>query len=757
MMTCARPDWTLFRSLNTLGQRAGVPLHRLPRLVAKELGDNSIDVSGSCEYGLVSASDDELEFYVQDAGPGIEGTDEEVAGLFSIGRPLTSTKLFRLPTRGALGNGLRVVAGAVLASGGSLVVSTRGRSLTLVPQDDGTTKFLAVSPWAGEGTRVQVRLGSSLATVEDNLFAWLGVAAQLARQGTDYRGRTSAYWYDPDAFFELLQAAPPDRTVRDVVAEFDGCAGTKATRACGDLGGREANSLDRDEARSVLVAAREISRKVVPDRLGRVGAIDGFSGYARADGTFRSEGHQAPEAEIPFIVEVWARKADRPRVTVCVNRTPASADVWIHRDGRKNRYTMYGCELADGFTATKAAEFELLVNVQSPYMPLTTDDKAPDLTPVANVLMACLEKAVRCANRNEPRDEFRGHTKKAVVLANMDAAIEKVSGGHRHRYSLRQLFYAIRPYLLEEFGEEPDYSVFARIVKDHERELGHDLPGIYRDNRGVIYHPHLRQEIPLGTRTVEQYERPTWTFNKVLYCEKEGFFPILCDAGWPERNDCALLTSKGFATFAVRDLLDLLDQSDEPLTIFCIHDADGPGTLIYQELVEGVRDRCGRPVEVINLGLEPEEAVQMGLTVEPVSRKDSKRVGVADYVPDEWQDWLQENRSELNAMTTPQFLAWLDEKIAPYDVGKVFPPKTVMSERLRAEVERLVRQNITEKVLREAGIDQLVRGEVRRLRAKTAAARGELPRTVHKGVDDDRNQLWSAVVDQVAAELVVQQ
>ena len=61
----------------------------------------------------------------------------------------------RLPTRGALGNGLRVVAGAVLASGGRLTVKTRGRALRLRPRDaDGTTEAEHVRPWKGTGTRV---------------------------------------------------------------------------------------------------------------------------------------------------------------------------------------------------------------------------------------------------------------------------------------------------------------------------------------------------------------------------------------------------------------------------------------------------------------------------------------------------------------------------------------------------------------------------------------------------------------------------
>lgn len=36
-MLFQRNDWTLFRSLDTLGQRAGVPRNRLGAIVAKEL------------------------------------------------------------------------------------------------------------------------------------------------------------------------------------------------------------------------------------------------------------------------------------------------------------------------------------------------------------------------------------------------------------------------------------------------------------------------------------------------------------------------------------------------------------------------------------------------------------------------------------------------------------------------------------------------------------------------------------------------
>ena len=121
-----RDDWTLFRNLTTLGQRAGVSQDAIAAVVFKELVDNALDEAGQCGYGLTK---DGKGFYVQDDGKGLPGTDEEIAALFSIARPLTSSKLIRLPARGALGNGLRVVVGAVLASGGTLTVKTNGRTV----------------------------------------------------------------------------------------------------------------------------------------------------------------------------------------------------------------------------------------------------------------------------------------------------------------------------------------------------------------------------------------------------------------------------------------------------------------------------------------------------------------------------------------------------------------------------------------------------------------------------------------------------
>src|SRR5262245_1893202 len=73
-----RPDWALFRSVGTLSQKAGVPKEKLRRLVLKELADNALDAGAR-----VTVTESGALYTLQDDGPGIAGTPEEIARMFS--------------------------------------------------------------------------------------------------------------------------------------------------------------------------------------------------------------------------------------------------------------------------------------------------------------------------------------------------------------------------------------------------------------------------------------------------------------------------------------------------------------------------------------------------------------------------------------------------------------------------------------------------------------------------------------------------
>jgi hypothetical protein len=354
-------------------------------------------------------------------------------------------------------------------------------------------------------------------------------------------------------------------------------------------------------------------------------------------------------------------------------------------------------------------------------MPITSDGKAPNMVPFLDGIMSAVGLAVRKAHR--PNAGSR-KTQKDIVLDNLDEVIATVSDNGRLRFNQRQLLYALRPIVREELDKELTTANFTAIITDYESEHG-EIPLMYREPRGTLYHPHRNDTITLGTLMVEEYERPEWTFNKLLYIEKEGFSEALKAVRWGERHDCALMSSKGFTTRAARDLVDKLAEHDEPVTVFCVHDADASGTMIYQTFQEETKARGARKVKVINLGLDPHEAIAMGLEVEAIEEGERYRP-VADYAK-AWEEWLQTQRVELNAMTTRQFIEWLDGKMADYD--KLIPPVDVLEQELADCIEKKVRAAVTERILREAGFDDQVA-------ATLAAIETPDGDTLAKGIED---------------------
>jgi hypothetical protein len=560
-------------------------------------------------------------------------------------------------------------------------------------------------------------------------------------------GKSSPWWYDAAQFHELLYARGKT-PVRELIAHLDGCTGAKAGEivAAARLGRAVCKDVTLQQATKLLEITRQNARPVTPERLGAVGPIFADFAYACASGVALF-GSTTPRATIPFVVEAWTKKAEKTRLRVCVNRTPVTGEINAARD--KRNIDAFGCGLQHIIAqAPKDAQFSIWLNITSPYMPITSDGKAPDLTHFLDKICDAVQKAVRKAHRPDAKDRL---TQKDVVLDNLKTVIAEVSGDGEFRFNERQLFYALRPTVMGETGEELKIANFKNVITDYESEHG-EIPGMYREPRGSIYHPHLHETITLGTLMVEGYKRPAWIFNKVVYIEKEGFSEALKDARWAERHDCMLISSKGFSTRAARDLVDKLAEHDEPVTIFCVHDADASGGMIYQTFQEATKARGARKIRIVNLGLEPWEAIEMGLEIETVENGD-RRKPVADYVrerdDEDWGEWLQTHRVELNAMTTPQFIEWLNGKMAAY--GKLIPPPDVLAAELDERIEAKIRASITERILREAGFEDQVADAIAAIEKPTAAVLTEGITELFKR-EPDRE--WRDHIEQVVGNFV---
>jgi hypothetical protein len=177
--------------------------------------------------------------------------------------------------------------------------------------------------------------------------------------------------------------------------------------------------------------------------------------------------------------------------------------------------------------------------------------------------------------------------------------------------------------------------------------------------------------------------------------------------------------------------------------------------MIYETFQEETRARGARKIKIVNLGLEPWEAIDTGLEVEDVEPGD-KRKAVAAYVleredGERWSEWLQTHRVELNAMTTPEFIAWLGAKMVEHGDGKLIPPAKAVAVELEQRLDKKVRAAIQERILREAGFENQV--------AETLAAI-ERPSDAKltEGIEDlfarDPEREWRDHVEAVANTLV---
>jgi hypothetical protein len=738
----------------------------LPWLVAKEFCDNALDAAdaagrpGAVEIGV----DHYGNLTVADEGTGIpDATPQQIARLFCVARPMLSSKLLRKPSRGAVGNGLRVCLGYLTATRGRLVIETGSLQVELAPEIDGASRIIGSST-------IEPRQGLRLTAIagddnpfEDEHLTWAQDAIELAQQSgkAAFTGHPSPHWLDLDHFRVLLRAAVGNVSVRQFLGQLDGCTGSRAqTRIAALFLRRLAADLSAAEAAELLAAAQAATKPPTPRTLRPLGRDAVVSaGYAIAEGTF-SEGEHAPRAEVPFLIECWAdgffpeEQEDRLTSALFMNRTralaPCTGTAW---HGQLD-VTISGTALRVPVPA--GPHYSITINITSPVFRLTSDGKTPDCRAFRAALIEAIGKAAKQAGRDiasemsaerkradarqqqQQREQFQAQrladrtarqqrlailaaqkaerkalpTIRDAVLELLPSAIE-IESASGLLFNTRRLVYRIRDAVLRRTGKELTQGYFDDLLTEIEAERGDLSPLLYREPRGSFSIPHgYGGAVPLGTLTVREFRRPVWVFNKVLLIEKDDLRLMLEQAGWDERHDCLLMSSKGFTTRAARDLIDTIAETTEPVKVFCCHDADAAGTLIQHTAQHATQARAARKIEVIDVGLQPWEGLALDLPVEKVPVRFTKdgepmRRPVGDYVrartdhaPDgrTWEEWLQHSRIELNAFTSAELIDWLDRKMAEVGAGKVIPPDDILrkefAERVRGRTQEAVAEAI---------------------------------------------------------------
>jgi hypothetical protein len=280
-------------------------------------------------------------------------------------------------------------------------------------------------------------------------------------------------------------------------------------------------------------------------------------------------------------------------------------------------------------------------------------------------------------------------SQKDIVFRVLARAIRN-AGAH---FSARDLYYATRPLAYAHYewesGKELDYRYFSQTLLTEYQEWNGAIAGLWRDPRGHLHEPHTRKSVALGTREVATYTFPEYTFDKILYVEKEGEWPKLQAARLAERYDMGVASAKGYPVEAVRELFSRAEGGDYQL--FCFHDADIDGYNIARVMREATRRMPHHNVEVVDIGLTVEDALAMGLDPEPFSRKKSIPWTLRRRLSDAAKDYFvyRHERFELNAiLPDTRRIEYIERKLKENGVrGKVIPPDDALKER-REEMYR---------------------------------------------------------------------
>jgi hypothetical protein len=298
----------------------------------------------------------------------------------------------------------------------------------------------------------------------------------------------------------------------------------------------------------------------------------------------------------------------------------------------------------------------------------------------------------------------------------MEDAYNAASDNGRLPTKPRQIMYAARPRILEITGRDSiDDAYFTQTLLPDFIEFNPALCGnwdIVWDARGHFTEPHTHLETALGTLEVRGYlgfrvERrdivgisrnglfptngPENRFNSVLFIEKEGFGPLFESARLAERFDLAIMSTKGMSVTASRMLLDEL-SSRGLKQIFVLHDFDVSGFSIAGTLSTNSRRYIFQnKLPVFDIGLRLRDVEALELQSEPVRvegkwaarRATLRRHGTAD---DEIE-FLKDSRVELNAMTSPQMVEFIEAKLTAHEVGKIVPPCGILEEHARHLLE----------------------------------------------------------------------
>lgn len=610
---------------------------------------------------------------------------------------------------------------------------------------------------------------------------------------------TSPWWYDENSLGRLIFAHVAhargdgeDRLLRDFVRDFRGLTMSgKAKEVCDRL--PTINRLSDFESREHRIAEllktmqKTASKQPGPSILGCVGeehfrlCFDEWGSRCKRHWYRRV---QETCDNLPYVVEVFVAETEKScgKPFTGINFSPSFDDPLMGCPLASHKIGSYG--LRGFLEAAHASSAAVAFHIVCPHLSIQDKGKTRvDLPPeiaqhVADALWRVTkqlyqegERRKRDAARQERTDEERDRRERAAQMPLnraielvMPEAVSKASGNGTLPVSAHTLFYHVRP-LVQEYNSrkqlKPSYFE-QQLLPEYQQKHG-AIPGLYYEPRGTLYEPHSGVSIPLGTREVADYRFPSWLYDKILYVEKQGLWPVFKHAKLAEKFDMAIVAGEGYATEACRVLFDGAEKGRR-FRLAVLHDGDPYGYNIARTLREETARMPGYSVEVIDIGLRLADALDMGLEVETFTRKKALPKELAPLLTDLEQEYFVGRRTsdgyicrrvELNAMTSPQLITYTEKQLRAAGIrGKVIPDDASLLELARKIYHGVAKDELS------AALDQLLDrdhllnelADSRTAKAKLASAR----RWIVAAIRNDPTTSWKSALRARCREMLAE-
>jgi len=287
------------------------------------------------------------------------------------------------------------------------------------------------------------------------------------------------------------------------------------------------------------------------------------------------------------------------------------------------------------------------------------------------------------------------------------------------------------------------------------------------DARGHLEEPHTNHVVDLGTLGVRNYlsdegepdftlpdfqnlkiktKGPDCRYGAILFIEKEGFMPLFKAVKLAERYDIAIMSSKGQATVATRHVVDEL-CSKHQIPLLVLHDFDIAGFSILGCLSHDTdRYTFSNIIQVIDLGLNLDDVEKYSLPTEDVYIREDKLKLTwtlrANGATEEDIDFLMDNqRVELNAFTSDQFIDFIEGKLEEHNIKKVIPDDHYLEQKFRHAAQASYLEEHMQEIKQEA-IEY----------GSAVEIPSSLRESVKEVIEDNKELSWDRAVDSIFVE-----